>query len=70
MVSDKTYSESGFTLVELLLVSVIIVVLAGLSVQAYIIHKENAYHAVAMQMMKQARNALEGGKVDSESFPQ
>ena len=34
------------------MVSVIVVVLAGLSVQAYIIHKENAYHAV-VQMMKQ-----------------
>ena len=62
--------ESGFTLVELLVACAILMVLGALSVQAYSIYKQNAYHKVALQMMGQARLALEAGKVDSETFPQ
>jgi prepilin-type N-terminal cleavage/methylation domain-containing protein len=66
----KNKTQSGFTLVELLVATAIIMVLAGLAVQAYNIHKENAYHAIALGMMQQTRTALAAGKVDSESFPQ
>jgi prepilin-type N-terminal cleavage/methylation domain-containing protein len=61
-------SESGFTLVELLVACAIIAILAGLTVQSYVIYRADSYHAVAKQMFGHTRTALEAGKVDSETF--
>ena len=66
--SSLIESEAGFTLLELLVASAIIVILSGLSIQSYVIYREDAYHKLAMQMMGQTRTAMEAGKVDSESF--
>ncbi len=65
---DIISSESGFTIIEVLVSSAIIVILAGLAVQAYVIYREDSYHTIAKQMMGNTRTALEAGKVDSESF--
>jgi prepilin-type N-terminal cleavage/methylation domain-containing protein len=69
MTEAKSYSEGGFTLIELLVAVVILAVLSGLSMQAYNIYKKDAYHKIAMQIMHQARIALEAGRTDSDSFP-
>ena len=66
--SSIIHSESGFTLVELLVASAIVVILSGLAVQAYVIYRENSYHTIAKQMLGNTRTAMEAGKVDSESF--
>ena len=65
----RSSSQRGFTLVELLVASAIVVILAALAVQALSIYREDAYHKIALQMMGQLRTALEAGKIDSESFP-
>jgi hypothetical protein len=61
--------ERGFTLVELLLVCAIIIILGALSVQAYVIHKQNAYHSIALETLHSAQLALEAGKIHSDEFP-
>lgn len=66
--ADLLSSESGFTIIEVLVSSAIVVILAGLALQAYVIYREDSYHTIAKQMMGNTRTALEAGKVDSEAF--
>ncbi len=61
--------ERGFSLIELLVASAIIVILAGLAIKAYGSYKQNSYNRIADTVFNQARAALEAGKIDSESFP-
>lgn len=61
--------ESGFSLIELLVSSAIIAILAGLAIKAYDSYKQNSYNRIADTVFNQARAALEAGKIDSESFP-
>ena len=61
--------ENGFTLVELLIVCSTILILSGLALQAFFVYKDRAYHEIAMQLMGDARIALEAGKIDAEQFP-
>lgn len=60
--------QSGFTLIELLVTIVIISTLAGLSIQSYFIHRDNAYYSVSEQTLVMAKTALQAGKVDVEQF--
>ncbi len=61
-------SEEGFTIIEVIVSAAIVAILSGLAVQAYVIYREDSYHAIAKQMMGNTRTSVEAGKVDSESF--
>ncbi len=65
MVSDSR----GFSILELLFTIVIIGILSSILTKSYSIYKEKAQHSNAMTLFGQARTALEGGKISSESFP-
>ena len=62
-------SNRGFTLIEMLLVVAIIMILAGLSVTAFTLYREQAYARMGEQLLSNARTALEAGKQDEEDFP-
>lgn len=59
----------GFSLIELLFTILIMGILSGILSKSYTIYKEKAQHSSAMTLFGQARTALEGGKIGSESFP-
>ena len=59
--------EQGFTLLELLLVTVILTILAALSVPAYLQFRDNAYQATAKQNVKALITASE--LYGTDNFP-
>ncbi|MFN8390220.1 MAG: type II secretion system protein [Bdellovibrionota bacterium] len=58
--------QGGFTLVELLVTTAIIVILTGIAFTGFTVYKESAYMRISEQLMHQARTALEAGKQDNE----
>ena len=67
--AQQLRNESGFTLVELLVTTAILVILCGIAFTGFSVYRAQAYERSSEQMMQQARTALEAGKQDSESFP-
>ena len=61
--------QKGFSLIELLTVVLIMAILSVMVTQSYSIYKDKAEHASAITLFNQSRTALEGGKINSESFP-
>jgi prepilin-type N-terminal cleavage/methylation domain-containing protein len=61
--------NKGFSILELLFTILILGVLTAILTQSYSMYKEKAQHSSAMTLFNQARTALEGGKISSESFP-
>jgi type II secretory pathway pseudopilin PulG len=62
--NQNNHSESGFTLVELLVVMGTIFVLVQISLANYNLYKEKLYLAHADDVMRQLKTAVESGKID------
>ena len=62
-------NQKGFSLIELLTVVLIMAILSVMVTQSYSIYKDKAEHGSAIVLFNQSRTALEGGKINSESFP-
>lgn len=60
-------NEQAFTILELLFTILILGVISAMAVQSYTIYKQKAQHGSALSLFNQARSALEGGKINSES---
>lgn len=63
----KNKIESGFTLLEVLFLTLLIAVLSAMASQSYTVYKQKAQHSSAVVLFNQARSSLEGGKINSES---
>jgi prepilin-type N-terminal cleavage/methylation domain-containing protein len=61
-------NESGFSLIELLTVMATIGVLAGISMQTYNTYRVSAFDTHATELIIQAVNALEAGKVEASEY--
>lgn len=62
-------NEKGFSLIELLTVVALMGVLSAMVAQSYGIYKDRAEHGSAIALFNQSRTALEGGKINSDNFP-
>lgn len=62
-------NDKGFSLIELLTVTAIMGVLSVMVTQSYSIYKDRAEHGSAIALFNQSRTALEGGKINSDNFP-
>lgn len=61
-------NSKGFSLVELLFTLAILGILTAMLTQSYEMYKDKAQHSSALSLFTDTRTALEGGKIDSESF--
>ncbi len=66
----KNNNQSGFSLIELLTVVALIGILSSIATQAFTLYKDKAQHSSAITLFNQLRTSLEGGKIESESFPE
>jgi len=66
--SSLDSNSKGFSLVELLFTLAILGILTAMLTQSYEMYKEKAQHSSALSLFTDTRTALEGGKIDSESF--
>jgi general secretion pathway protein G len=62
--------ESGFTLVELMVVMLIIGVLAAIAIPSYVASVKNAKEAVLKEDLHVMRNAIDSYTMDKEKAPQ
>ncbi len=56
--------ERGFTLIELMLTCVILIILGALSLGSFFIYKENAEYSRASTTMRNARTAMTAGEME------
>ena len=56
--------EAGFSLIELLVASAIMGILAGLAVEAFSVYRDKSYYSISEQVLVQARTSLEAGLID------
>ena len=61
-------TESGFSLIELLVVVVIIAVLASIAIPTYLGARQKAFDAAAKSLVRNARTAIEAYYVDNRTF--
>ncbi len=64
----RTSNNSGFTIVELVLVTVIVGLLSAMASQAFTLMKERAYYVSSERVMQDARTALEAGTLHEGDF--
>jgi len=62
--------ESGFTLVELMIVMTIIAVLAAIAIPSYVASVKSAREAVLKEDLHVMRNAIDSYTMDKEKAPQ
>jgi len=62
--------ESGFTLVELMIVMTIIAVLAAIAIPSYVASVKSAREAVLKEDLHVLRNAIDSYTMDKEKAPQ
>ena len=62
-------NDRGFSLIELLTVTALMGILSVMVTQSYSIYKDKAEHGSAIALFNQSRTALEGGKINSDNFP-
>jgi len=67
---NSSSSESGFTLLELLLVMVIIATLAAIAIPMYLRNVQAAKEAVLREDLRVMRTAINSYTVDKEKAPQ
>lgn len=66
----KLYRDkSGFTLVELMIVIIILAILTGIAVPSYMVLKDRARKAAAQSELKNIATALEMYYADEETYP-
>ena len=66
--STRVNDESGFTLLELMVVTAVLGVLASMSLASFHKFKDSAFYSVSEQTLNTARTALEAGKVEIDSL--
>jgi general secretion pathway protein G len=69
MVKKRTQSESGFTLLELMIVMIIIGILAAFAVPAYLVQVKRAKEAVLREDLHIMRTAIDQYTVDKQKAP-
>lgn len=62
------HSNSGFTIIELLVSIATLGILFGLGLEAMKEYKDRAYYSVSEKALHDARTALEAGKIDEEKW--
>ena len=62
--------NSGFTLIELMIVVVIIGILAGISIGSYFQYVDKAQRTVSVGALENMRKLIEGYAIDHEGYPQ
>ena len=67
---SKTSSQSGFTLIELMIVMTIIALLAAIAIPSYIRSVTKAKEAVLKEDLHTMRTAIDSYTVDKEKAPQ
>jgi general secretion pathway protein G len=68
--SHNSTRESGFTLVELMIVMTIIAVLAAIAIPSYVASVKSAREAVLKEDLHVLRNAIDSYTMDKEKAPQ
>ncbi|MDE1177396.1 MAG: type II secretion system protein [Edaphobacter sp.] len=67
---DRRTRESGFTLIELMIVMIIISVLAAIAVPMYVQSVRNAKEAVLKEDLRTMRAAIDAYTIDKQKAPQ
>lgn len=67
---DSTPPESGFTLIELMIVMAIIALLASIAIPSYVNNVRNAREAVLKEDLHTMRAAIDSYTVDKQKAPQ
>jgi general secretion pathway protein G len=70
LLKHNSTPESGFTLVELMVVMLIIGVLAAIAIPSYVASVKNAKEAVLKEDLHVMRNAIDSYTMDKQKAPQ
>jgi general secretion pathway protein G len=70
LLKHNSTHESGFTLVELMVVMLIIGVLAAIAIPSYVASVKNAKEAVLKEDLHVMRNAIDSYTMDKQKAPQ